>query len=243
MAPNEWDVYLMSIDDEDEREICRALGAAEHPEVVDAIPRFKADLEALNKFFESDLPVEVPVRSTHLAYVVYGFGDTSKEGFGNSLLLNDKLSVHIGIWNYASKDKSSNFREFRNVVEGIRKEGERGKLKGCFLFFATDNSTVETALYSGTSTSELLLECVIEFRQLEMKYEFRSFVTHVAGTCMNAQGGDGLSGSDLNAGVLAGKNMLEFLPLHQGALERISALDNWVRTWSGSEVSALKPED
>eukprot|EP00546_Thalassionema_frauenfeldii_P004334 CAMPEP_0178911432 /NCGR_PEP_ID=MMETSP0786-20121207/9695_1 /TAXON_ID=186022 /ORGANISM="Thalassionema frauenfeldii, Strain CCMP 1798" /LENGTH=174 /DNA_ID=CAMNT_0020583885 /DNA_START=984 /DNA_END=1508 /DNA_ORIENTATION=- len=60
---------------------------------------------------------------------------------------------------------------------------------------------------------------------------------------MIAQGGDGLSQSDLNAGVLAGKNMLEFLPLHQGVLERSPALENWVRTWSGSEVIALLPED
>jgi len=149
MATKEWDDYLMSIEDEDEREICRALGTAEHPEFVEAVPRFKADLKALNKFFESESPVEVPVRSKHVAYVVYGFGDASKEGFGNSLLLNDGLSIHIGIWNYASKDKSSNFREFRNVVKGIRKEGERGKLKDCFLFFATDNSRVENALYSG----------------------------------------------------------------------------------------------
>mmetsp|Transcript_24077 Transcript_24077/g.36570 ORF Transcript_24077/g.36570 Transcript_24077/m.36570 type:complete len:345 (-) Transcript_24077:208-1242(-) len=76
-----------------------------------------------------------------------------------------------------------------------------------------------------------------------MKYEFRSFITHVAGTCMIAQGDDGLSRSDLNAGVLAGKNMLEFLPLHQGALERFPALEKWVRTWCGNDTITLSPED
>jgi len=84
-----------------------------------------------------------------VAYIVYGFGDASKEGFGNSLLTPDGLSIHVGIWNYPSKEKSSNFREFWNVVEGVRKEGEFGNLDGAFLFFATDNSTVEAALYFG----------------------------------------------------------------------------------------------
>jgi len=158
------------VEDDDEREAIRALGAAEHPDEVKAVPRLKADLMALNKFFESDTLVEMPVQLMKVAYIVYGFGDASKEGFGNSLLIPEGLSIHVGIWNYLSKEKLSNFREFRNVVEKVRKEGELGNLSGAFLFFATDNSPVEAALYSGTSTIDLLLECVTEFRYLEMKF-------------------------------------------------------------------------
>jgi len=110
-------------------------------------------------------------------------------------------------------------------------------------FFRHRQLTVETALYTGTSGSKLLLECVIEWRELEMKYGFKSFVTHVAGTRMIAQGGDGLSRSDLNAGVLAGKPMLEYLPLHQGALERCPTLERWIRSWMGGEPISLSPED
>mmetsp|Transcript_24091 Transcript_24091/g.36605 ORF Transcript_24091/g.36605 Transcript_24091/m.36605 type:complete len:87 (+) Transcript_24091:541-801(+) len=85
-----------------------------------------------------------------------------------------------------------------------------------------DNSTVESALYSGTSSSKLLLECVIEFRHLEMNSEFKSFITHVAGTRMIAQGGDGLLQSDLNSGVLASQHMLEFLTAEEGGLRKIT---------------------
>jgi len=61
------------------------LANAEQPDVVKAVPRFEADLRALNRFFEGDSPVEVPVRATNVLYVIYGFGDESKEGFGKLL--------------------------------------------------------------------------------------------------------------------------------------------------------------
>jgi len=68
-------------------------------------------------------------------------------------------------------------------------------------------------------------------------------VTHVAGTRMIAQGGDGLSRSDLNTGVLAGKQMLEFLPLHLGALKRNQELTRWIESWADTEAVVLTPED
>jgi len=62
-----------------------------------------------------------------------------------------------------------------------------------FVIFCTDNSIVEAALYKGTSDSPLLLEMVIEFQGMLMKYGCQAFVSHVAGTRMIAQGGEGLS--------------------------------------------------
>jgi hypothetical protein len=60
-----------------------------------------------------------------------------------------KLSVQIGIWGYAeSIEESCNWREFTNVVEGLEEKGQKGTLTNCIVFFFTDNSTVEAALYT-----------------------------------------------------------------------------------------------
>lgn len=111
------------------------------------------------------------------------------------------------------------------------------------MFLATDNSTVESDLYRGASRCETLLQCIIDWNKLEMKYNFKSFVTHIAGTRMIVQGGDGLSQSNLNAGTMAGKSMLEYLPLHQGAVQRCPGLGRWIRSWCRHNVITLEPAD
>lgn len=68
-------------------------------------------------------------------------------------------------------------------------------------------------------------------------------VIHIAGTCMIAQGVDGLSRGDLCEGVLAGAQML-FLPLHLSVIQRQPTVLEWVRDWIGdSSLISLEPED
>ncbi len=70
------------------------------------------------------------------------------------------------------------------------------------------------------------------------------FVVHVAGTCMIAQGTDGLLQGSLLEGVMIGHDILHFIPLAYGALERQPSLVNYVQSWVGNtlhrEVNVLK---
>jgi hypothetical protein len=60
---------------------------------------------------------------------------------------------------------------------------------------------------------------------------------------MIAQGTDGLSRGNLTAGVMAGKAMTSFIPIHVNALERSAGLKPWLSTWLGSEAEFLDPID
>ena len=56
----------------------------------------------------------------------------------------------MGVWVHDEQAESSNFREFENVVMTLEAEGRKGNLDDTMLFFFTDNSTVEGAIYKGT---------------------------------------------------------------------------------------------
>ena len=68
---------------------------------------------------------------------------------------------------------------------------------------------------------------------------------HVAGTRMIAQGSDGLSRGNLTEGVMAGRRICEFIPLHLNALERHPPLLHWIKSWIPPEENliVLTPED
>jgi hypothetical protein len=70
------------------------------------------------------------------------------------------------------------------------------------------------------------------------------WVIHVAGTRMIEQGTDGGSRGDMNQGVLAGEPMLQYVPLHLTALERIPQLEPWIMLWwddGRGELVTLEP--
>jgi hypothetical protein len=96
----------------------------------------------------------------------------------------------------------------------------------------TDNSTAEAAFFKGTSTSEKLFNLVLRLRKIEMKGQLFIHLIHVAGTRMIWSGVDGLSRGDHNGGVMAGEDMLSFVPLSQSAAERSSSLLPWVKKWA-----------
>ncbi len=64
---------------------------------------------------------------------------------------------------------------------------------------------------------------------MEMEWNLKLQVIHIAGTQMTQQGADGLSQGDFSGGGLSGQNMLAFVPLHQSALERAEPLLSWIR--------------
>ena len=131
----------------------------------------------------------------------------------------------------------------RNFVSALESEGRNQRLKNCLLFFFTDNSTVEGAIYKGTSSSPKLLELVVRFIALQSHYDVSIIVSHVSGKRMIAQGADGLSRGSENEGVLGGQNMMSFIPLHLSLFDRSPKLLEWMRSWTPKDTILLKPED
>ena len=76
-----------------------------------------------------------------------------------------------------------------------------------------------------------------------MECQMRLHFIHVAGTRMIEQGTDGLSRGELCTGVMGGKTMLSFIPLHESAVDREPELLDWVTSWTGDEAVLLTPED
>jgi hypothetical protein len=160
---------------------------------VKPVPRFLDDLKGLETMFSAKAPPVIVLRSLFVYEVTHGFGDASGKGFGSTFSLGGDISYRIGTWGYDEGDESSNWREFTNVVESLEDEAEVGQLANAVVCFFTDNSTVETAIYKGTSKSRKLLALVIRLKVLEVRHSIHLVVCHVAGTWMIAEGGDGVS--------------------------------------------------
>ena len=52
---------------------------------------------------------------------------------------------------------------------------------------------------------------------------------------MIAQGSDGLSRGKSNVGVMAGKKMLDFVPIHKSCLDRCNLVKAWLLDWMGDD--------
>ena len=210
------------------------------PVEVTPVPRLVFDLKALKELFQSKSPTLRLVRGNHVKSVIYGFADASGDGFGSSWEIknsNGKNTIHYryGLWGDSSEGTSSNFRELANLVETLETMAEEEDLSGKEVFLFTDNSTSEAAFYNGSSSSELLFKLVLRLRKLEMNSETKFQVCHVSGERMKIQGTDGLSRGNLTVGVMNGKDMLCFVPIHMSALKRSETLAPWLRSWLGPE--------
>jgi hypothetical protein len=215
----------------------------EAPKALPATERLKQDLYALGEILKPASPPDVLIRSNAVLQVLYGFGDASGKGFGSTLLSNRGMKFRIGLWETDAEDESSNWKEFENVVEALEEEGQSSSLDGCLVYFFTDNSTVEAALYKGNSSSPKLFDLVVRFKKLETHHKARFLVSHVSGKRMIAQGSDAVSRGQLGQGVTAGTDMLSFIPLDKSALERSPILlKDWIQAWSGSGTEFLQPE-
>lgn len=196
-------------------------------------PRLEGDLKVLRILLSGEDPAKVIARASHRVTVTYGFGDASGKGFGSMILLEDgSIFWQNGAWTTMIEEATSNYREFKNLVIALQRAAKYGHLKECEVFMFTDNSTAERAYFRGTSSSEHLFELILELRKLEKECGGTFYLIHIAGTRMIAQGTDGLSRGDQNAGSMLGRDMLDFVPLHKSALERNSKLKGWLQECS-----------
>jgi hypothetical protein len=113
-----------------------------------------------------------------------------------------------------TEERSSNWRELDNLVEALERIVVEHDLRGSEIFIFTDNSTAEAAFWKGTSSSPRLFELVLRLKELEMKYDLTLHIIHVSGKRMIAEGTDGLSRADHGEGVMTGKDIKCFIPLH-----------------------------
>jgi hypothetical protein len=212
---------------------------------VDAAPRLASDMDALQFLFSSDEPPRRKIRGTVVIEVFYGFGDASKTGFCTNFEIDGQIRYRYGHWCDETSEESSNYREFKNLVDGLEQQVKTGRICGAEVFLFTDNSTAEAVYYKGNSSSKKLFDLILRLRKLEMDASLILHVIHVAGTRMIAEGGDGGSRGDLTQGVMAGKPILAYIPLHLSVIEREPTLEHWVRSWWDEErgpLTTLRPE-
>ena len=119
---------------------------------------------------------------------------------------------------------SSNWREFRNVVEAVLTEAMKGKLYHAVVFLFTDNSTVESAMVKGNTPVESLFQLVETLKGAEMKYSFMLHAIHVSGSRMIYQGTDGVSRGELSQKTLPREPIRLQIPLDLPAFERTNIL-------------------
>lgn len=213
------------------------------PSRVQTVGRFKFDVEAMSTLMSGDTPSLRLIRGERISEVSYGFGDASGGGFGGSWIHGEEIIFRFGVWGSDMDMASSNLREATNDVASLEAMGEQGLLDGVEVFFFTDNSTAEAIFYNGSSKNEALFRLVLRLHKLEMMYSCKIHFIHCSGKRMIAQGTDGLSRGNLTAGVMAGRTMTSFIPIHRNALERCDLLRPWLLSWLGTEAEFLDPID
>ena len=200
------------------------------PAKVTLKPRMADDVLALKKFFGRSHPPRRLVRGIRVIEAFYGFGDASGAGFGASFgETEDATFYRFGQWCTSVSEESSNYRELRNLVESLREFLIEKQVRGAEIFLFTDNSVAEAAYWKGNSSSRKLFELVLEMKQMEYDFELQLHVVHVSGKRMIAQGTDGLSRADFSEGVMAGKAMTSFIPLHLDCEERAPGMGEWLQ--------------
>ena len=218
------------------------IGEGETPKIVVAATRLEEDLKALAQLMDFDIPPFRLVRGNKIAVVKYGFGDASGEGFGASWMSNKAgVRFRYGVWGRdANEGKSSNYRELKNLVDSVELMEDNNELYGVELFLFTDNSVAEAAFHRGTSNSRLLFELILKLKKIEIRNKMKLHFIHVSGKRMIAQGSDGLSRGNLFEGVMAGKSMLEYIPLAQSALSSSIYLRDWIDSWLLKDQNGIK---
>jgi hypothetical protein len=199
----------------------------ENPDDVAPSPWFKNDLLALEALFKGDTPKLRLVRGVKIGSAIFGFGSSWELPAGTA--------YRFETWDKGVSAESSNLRELKNLVDTLKEMGSQGTLKGTKVYLFTDNSTSEVAFFNSTSTSLKLFNLVLEIKKLELEHGTLINLCHVSGEHMKAQGTDSFSRGNLNVGVMAGKSMLSFVPLHLTTLDRHPPLKKWIESWVGSE--------
>ena len=86
------------------------------PKTVNPVVCFPFDVRALAKLVEGKEPAVQPCQVESAILAVYLMGDASREGFGSAIFANKRLDYQSGSWAKDFQDKSSNWREAKNLT-------------------------------------------------------------------------------------------------------------------------------
>ena len=217
-------------------EMCGVQQYAPKSGVVQAVKRFRWDLLALGNLLADEHPPCRLVRGRKMLVVHYGFGDASGAGFGTSWKRSKGgVMIRYGVWGSDDGEQSSNYRELKNLVDSLVSLSKQENLEGTEVFLFTDNAVAESAFYKGSSSSLLLFNLILKLSILEKENKMKLHLIHVSGSRMIVQGTDGLSRGDMLEGVMAGTDMLDFVPINKSAIEVQPELKDWLKSWLPSD--------
>jgi hypothetical protein len=123
------------------------------PKQTGPVARLARYVKAMASLFVRETPGQVLLRASQVYTIIYGFANASGSGFGSTVMLKGEIRYRIGTWG-PYEDETSNYREFENVVAALREEEEAGNLENALMLLCTGNSTVESAIVKGNSSSE-----------------------------------------------------------------------------------------
>jgi hypothetical protein len=161
--------------------------AALSPSTVKAAKRLADDLRVLTMLTNPEVPPLRRLRGSLKLKVLYGFGDSSGNGFGWSIDFGEEIRYEHGLWSETLCEEHSNYKGLRNLVNALMRAGLEGRLTGREIFLYTDNQVAEGSYYRGTASSQSLFELVVELYILQMKYDIILHVVWIAGTRMIQQ--------------------------------------------------------
>ena len=127
------------------------------------------------------------------------WGDGSGTGTGGTVQLVPKggdtmeIEAWMGTWTPEVFHFSSNWKELRTLVHTLEREVQSDRLRGCTVFYFTDNLVTYYIAMGGSSTSPELHKLIRTLKQLEIRLDVTLEVVHVPGTHMIDQQTDGLS--------------------------------------------------
>jgi hypothetical protein len=159
------------------------------------------------------------------------------------MLSKKGIKYQIGLWGTGNEDKSSNWKDFENQVEALEEKASKGNLTNASVYFFIDNSTVESCLCKGNSSSVKPFRLMVRMRKREMTCNATIVVSHVPGKCMIKEGTHGVLRGQLREGVTAGESMLSFIPLNEDPVDRPPKLKAWIKSWAGDSAEFLVPDD
>jgi hypothetical protein len=212
------------------------------PSLVLAMPCLRSDMQALLSLMSADKPVLRRTRCRKTSKAYYGFGDVSGlVGFGATIQIGESISYEYGQWTREGVEKrSSNWREFTNLVEFSERSIKKHGLGGSEIFIFTDNNTSEAAFGKGLRRPPC---CLSWSCGCEMDHNLIIHVVHVLGKRMIDQGTDGLSRADHLQGVVTGRDIHHWVPLNESTFMRLKPLETWLaKAIGGLGFTTLFPE-
>jgi hypothetical protein len=82
------------------------------------------------------------------------------KAFGSAFQFDDGILYSYGIWGWDVEGDSSNYRELNNLITALEQHLVDGTLHGSEVFVFTNNTTTESAVYEGNTTSKRLFSLV-----------------------------------------------------------------------------------